>query len=96
MSAIAAAGLLAGCAAARAPLDLPRTPEVADGAWPRLADAPPAESSAEGAPAPAEGRAIAESLSLDAAAGAAEAERLGASPVVDLGESARLRRAADG
>ncbi|MEM1316372.1 MAG: hypothetical protein AAGI51_17580, partial [Pseudomonadota bacterium] len=37
---LCAAALLAGCGALRGPLDLPETPPVESGAWPRLADAP--------------------------------------------------------
>ncbi|MEM6744523.1 MAG: hypothetical protein AAF676_12420 [Pseudomonadota bacterium] len=99
IAAVGAAWLLSGCAVARAPLEaleLPRTPEVEGGAWPRLADAPAAETSPGAAPDPADGRATAARLQVEAAAGAAEAERLGAGPVVAPGESAALRRAAGG
>lgn len=90
-------GALAGCAAVRAPveiLELPRTPTPQGAEWPRLVDGP-APDAGEAGPDPEEGRRIAERLSVDAAAGATEAERL-AAPVIPPAQSARLQQAAGG
>ena len=76
-------------------LDLPQTPEPADGAWPRLADVPdmpPPGEVGPGAPDPAAGAQVAESLKVEAAVAAARAETLGA-PVIAPAEAARLRAA---
>ncbi|WP_339949618.1 hypothetical protein [uncultured Albimonas sp.] len=87
--------LLTGPRGAFAGLDLPETPAPETDAWPRLADVPdmpPPGEVGPGAPDPADGRAVAESLKLEAAVAAVRAETLGA-PVISPAEAARLTSA---
>jgi len=89
---------LTGPRGAFAGLDLPQTPEVEGEAWPRLADVPdmpPPGVVGPGAPDPAAGAQVAESLKVEAAVAAARAESLGA-PVLSPAEAARLRAAGRG
>ncbi|MDF2234911.1 hypothetical protein P2H44_20315 [Albimonas sp. CAU 1670] len=86
---------LTGPRGAFAVLDLPETPDLADQPWPRLADVPdmpPPGEVGPGAPDPANGAEIAQSLQLEAAVAAARAETLG-EPVIAPAEAARLRSA---
>ncbi len=86
---------LSGCGAGGAVFggyDLPESPDVTDAEWPRLADAP--EAVADGvyppsAPNPVNGLVVVETLTAEAAASAARAERLRA-PVVSAAEKRRM------